>query len=109
QIKALLKEIVIAVQSWGQARQFIRQHRFFKWIIIPGIIYTLLFITGLIFFWSSADSVVTWASSQLGIENWLQSMESKWLSFMFLMTGMMLRLVLFLFYFSLFKYLILII
>lgn len=105
----MLKEIVIAVQSWGQAREFIRQHKFFKWIIIPGIIYTLLFVTGLIFFWSSADNVVSWASSQLRIETWLQSMESKLLSFMFLMTGMMLRLVLFLFYFSLFKYLILII
>lgn len=105
----MLKEIVIAVQSWGEARKFIKQHRFFKWIIIPGIIYTLLCIIGLIFFWSSADNVVTWASRQLRIETWLQSKESQWLSFMFLMTGMMLRLVLFLFYFSLFKYLILII
>jgi CysZ protein len=105
----LLKEIVIAVQSWEEARKFIRQHRLFKWILLPGIAYTLLFIAGMFFFWQSADGVVSWASSRLGIENWLQKERSEWLSFLFVMTGMMLRLILVLFYFSLFKYLILII
>ena len=95
QIKDLLKEIVIAVQSWGEARRF--------------IIYTLLFIAGMFFFWQSSDNVVSWVSRQLSIESWLQQERSAWLSFLFVMTGMMLRLVLVLFYFSLFKYLILII
>jgi CysZ protein len=105
----LLKEIVIAVQSWGEAQRFIQQHRLFRWIIIPGIIYTLLFIVGMLVFWQSANSVVSWVSSQLSIESWLQKERSEWLSFLFVMTGMMLRLILVLFYFSLFKYLILII
>ena len=109
QFKALLKEIVIAVQSWGEARRFIQKHRLFKWIIIPGIIYTLLFIAGMFFFWQSSDMVVSWASRQLSIETWLQKERSEWLSFLFVMTGMMLRLIMVLFYFSLFKYLILII
>jgi CysZ protein len=109
QIKALLKEIVIAVQSWGEAHRFIQQHRLFKWIIIPGIIYTMLFIVGMMVFWQSSDGVVSWVSRQLSIETWLQKERSEWLSFLFVMTGMMLRLVLVLFYFSLFKYLILII
>lgn len=105
----MLKEIVIAVQSWSEAQQFIRQHRLFKWIIIPGIIYTLLFIAGMILFWQSSDGVVSWVSRQLSIESWLQKERSEWLSFLFVMTGMMLRLILVLLYFSLFKYLILII
>jgi CysZ protein len=105
----LLKEIVIAVQSWGDAHRFIKQHRLFKWIIIPGIIYTMLFIVGMMVFWQSADGVVSWISRQLSIETWLQKERSEWLSFLFVMTGMMLRLVLVLFYFSLFKYVILII
>ena len=109
QIKALLKEIVIAVQSWGEAHRFIQQHRLFKWIIIPGIIYTMLFIVGMMVFWQSSDGVVSWISNQLSIETWLQKERSEWLSFLFVMTGMMLRLVLVLFYFSLFKYLFLII
>jgi len=105
----LLKEIVIAIQSWGEAHRFIQQHRLFKWILIPGIIYTLLFITGMIFFWQSSDSVWSWVSNQLGIENWLQKERSPWLSFLFVMTGVMLRITSVLFYFSFFKYLILII
>lgn len=105
----MLKEIVIAVQSWEEARLFIRKHRFFKWIIGPGIIYTLLFIAGMLVFWQSSNSVVGWISHKLGVEAWLQKERSGWLSFLFVMTGMMLQLVLVLFYFSLFKYLILII
>ncbi len=105
----MLKEIVIAVQSWEEARLFIKQHRLFRWIVIPGIIYTLLFIVGMFVFWKSSNGVVTWASGQLSIESWLQKEGSEWLSFFFVMSGMMLRLALVLFYFSLFKYLILII
>ncbi len=105
----MLKEIVIAAQSWEDARLFIQKHRLFKWIIIPGIIYALLFIVGMFFFWSSGNDVISWISSQLGIETWLQKERSEWLSFLFVMTGMMLRLILVLFYFSFFKYLILII
>jgi CysZ protein len=105
----LLKEIVIAIQSWSEAHRFIQKHRLFKWIVIPGIIYTILFFIGMYFFWQSADNAVSWASQQLRIEPWLQKARSEWLSFFFVMMGMMLRLTLVLFYFSLFKYLILII
>jgi CysZ protein len=105
----LLKEIIIAIQSWSEAGRFIKEHRLFRWIIIPGIIYTILFIVGMYIFWQSADSAVSWASNKMNIEPWLQKKRSEWLSFFFMMTGMMLRLVLVLFYFSFFKYLILII
>lgn len=105
----MLKEIVIAFQSWEQAHRFIKQHHFFKRIVIPGFIYMVMFIVGMYFFWQSSDHVISWLSSQLRIENWLQKERNEWLSFIFLMSGMMIRLVLLLFYFSLFKYLILII
>ena len=105
----MLKEIVIAIQSWSEARDYIRKHKLFRWILIPGIIYTILFIAGMIVFWKSSDGVVSWISDQLGIESWLQKERSPWLSFFLVMTGMMLRLILVLFYFSLLKYLILII
>lgn len=105
----MLKEIVIAFQSWEQARIFIQTHRLFRWILLPGLIYTILFILGMLLFWKSSDTVVSWISAQLGIESWLQRERNEWLSFLFVMEGMMLRLILVLFYFSLFKYLILII
>ncbi|MFL5808580.1 MAG: EI24 domain-containing protein [Flavisolibacter sp.] len=105
----MLKEIIIAIQSYYDAHNFIRKHNLWKWIIIPGIIYTLMFVVGIYFFWLSSDNAVTWLSRQIGLENWLDQQRSEWLSFLFLMIGMMLRLVLVLFYFSLFKYLFLII
>ena len=109
QIYVLLKEIIIAFQSFGEANLFIRQHKMLKWIIIPGIIYTLMFIVAMILFARSANDAVNWLSLQLRIEPWLQQERNPFLAFIFVMTGIMLRLVLFLFYFSLFKYLILII
>jgi CysZ protein len=105
----LLKEIIIAIQSYSEAHRFIRAHKLWKWILIPGIIYTLLFVTGMYFFWQSADNAVTYLSQQIGLEGWLQRQRSEWLSFLFVMVGLMLRLILVFFYFSLFKYLFLII
>lgn len=97
------------MQGWEEARLFIQKHRLFRWIIIPGIIYSILFIAGMFIFWHSSDTVVSWMSRQLRIEDWLQKERSEWLSFLLVMTGVMLRLVLVLFYFSFFKYLVLII
>jgi CysZ protein len=97
------------MQSWGDARLFIKKYHTFKWIIGPGIIYTILFFIGMYFFWASANDVVAWMSRQLNLESWLQKKRSGLLSFLFVMSGMMLQIVLVLFYFSLFKTLILII
>jgi CysZ protein len=104
----LLKEIVLAFQSWDGTRRFIQQHRLLKWMILPGIFYTLLFIAAVYFFFRSSDQVVNWISSKLNIESWLQQKRSEWLSFLFVMSGVMMRLTLTLFYFSLFKYLVLV-
>ncbi len=100
--------MVIAIQSYFEAHQFIKKHRLWKWIVIPGIIYALLFMVGMYFFWTSANNAVTLASREMGLEVWLQKQRSEWLSFFFVMIGLMLRLVLVFFYFSLFKYLFLI-
>jgi len=105
----LLKEIIIAIQSYGEAHNFIRKHRLWKWIIIPGVLYTLLFIVGMYLFWQSSNDAVTWISQQIGLETWLQNQRNNWLSFLFLMAGLVLRIVIVLFYFSLFKYIFLII
>jgi CysZ protein len=105
----LLKEIIIAIQSYFEAHDFIRKHRLWKWIIIPGLLYMLLFVVGMYFFWNSSNNAVTWISQQIGLENWLQKQRNDWLSFLFLMAGLILRIVLVFFYFSLFKYIFLII
>lgn len=105
----MLKEIIIAIQSFFEAHAFIRKHRLWKWILIPGIIYAVLFTVGMYTFWNSSDAAVTWLSRRIGLEVWLQKERSEWLSFFFVMVGLILRLILVFFYFSLFKFLFLII
>jgi CysZ protein len=61
------------------------------------------------FFWNSADSAVTYLSDLIGIDKWLHRQQSAALSFLFVMGGIMVRLILVFFYFSLFKYLFLVI
>ncbi len=104
----MLKEIVIAIQSYFKAHQFIVKHRLWKWIILPGLLYMVLFCMGMYFFWESSDQAVTYLSDLIGIDKWLHRQQSAALSFLFVMGGIMVRLILVLFYFSLFKYLFLI-
>jgi CysZ protein len=105
----LLKDIVIAFQAYGQAHRFIRKHNLWKWIIIPGIIYMLLFVVSMYFFGKSATSVIDFLLIKTHLNEWVTSMKSRLLGFFFTLAGMMLWLLLMLFYFSLFKYLWLII
>jgi CysZ protein len=76
---------------------------------VPGIFYTLLFIAGFYFFWVSSSQVVSAFNHWLGIDRWVHSQRSQILSFLFLMGEIMVRLIMMLFYFSLFKYMFLII
>jgi CysZ protein len=69
----------------------------------------LLFLVGMYFFFKSSDAAVSYLSHRLGIDRWLHSQASGFLSFLFLMGEIMVRLVLVFFYFSLFKYMFLII
>jgi CysZ protein len=105
----LLKEIVIAIESFFKAHRFIRKHRLWKWIIIPGLFYMLMFLAGMFVFWQSSNAVVSYISGTLGIDKWVHRQDSDILSFLFLMGEMMVRLILIFFYFSLFKYIFLII
>jgi CysZ protein len=105
----LLKEIVIAIQSYFKAHSFISKHKLWKWIIIPGLIYAVLFVIGMYFFLGSSNSAVSWLSDFLGIDKWLARQQSSVLNFLFILAQIMVRLILVFFYFSLFKYLFLII
>jgi CysZ protein len=105
----LLKEIIIAFQSYVKAHHFITRHKLWKWILIPGILYTILFTIGIYFFWTSAATAVAAVSHFTHIDRFLQHRQSATLSFFFVMGGMMVHLILVFFYFSLFKYLFLII
>ena len=105
----MLKEIIIAIQSYGQAHRFIVKHRLWKWILIPGLIYTILFLIGTYFFLFFSNNAIEFVLLKSGIKTWLDKMQDSWLNWLFIIGQVILWLVLFLFYFSLFKYIFLII
>ena len=100
----MLKEIVIAIQSYLKAHQFISQHRLWKWIIIPGIVYALLFAVSMYFFGKSATGVIEYLTEAIGVRNWVQKWQNSWLGFLFTLAGVIFWILLMFFYFSLFKY-----
>ena len=100
----MLKEIVIAIQSYFKAHQFIVTHRLWKWIIIPGLIYAILFMLGMYFFGKSATGVIEYLTEVSGLRNWVQTLRNSWLGLFFTIAGIILWILLMFFYFSLFKY-----
>jgi CysZ protein len=104
----MLKDIIIAFQSYYLAHQFIVKHRLWKWILIPGLIYALLFCGGIYLFWISSGNAIDYLLSLSGLKKMIV-LEGSWLKFLFIFGQVILQLVLILFYFSLFKYLFLII
>ena len=107
--KCLLKEIIIAVQSYFKAHDFIKEHKLWRWILILGIIYAILFGVSIYFFGKSATAVISYLTIDTGLQNWLDKLHSSWLGFLFAVGGVILWLILMLLYFSLFKYIWLII
>lgn len=104
----MLKEIVIAIDAYFRAHKFISRHRLWRWIIIPGMLYTVLFVSGMYFFVISSNGAVSYLFEFIGINRWLEQQKSGLLSFIVMMGGIMVRLILVFLYFSFFKYLFLI-
>lgn len=103
-IPSLLKEIIISLQSYYKAHAFIKEHKLWKWIIIPGIIYTILFFVSMYFFFKTANSFNEWITLKTGLKAWLDKMNSGLLGFLFTLAALALLVVQLMLYFSLFKY-----
>lgn len=105
----MLEEIIIAISAYFKAHRFIVKNKLWKWILIPGIIYAILFVIGIYFFWHSSAYMIEYLLRKVGLKSWLQRENTGWLNFIFIFGQIVLQLVLMLFYFSWFKYLFLII
>lgn len=105
----MLKEIIISIQSYAKAHEFIKKHKLWKWILIPGLLYMLLFAGGMYFFLKSSNVAIEFILLKTGVKTWVDSMQDGWLRILFIIAQVMVWVILFLFYFSLFKFLFLII
>ncbi len=100
----MLKEIIIAIQSYIEAHRFISRHKLWKWILIPGLVYMILFCVSIYYFGLTANAFTEWITLQTGLRTWLDKQSSEILKFLFAFAGIMLWLIQMMFYFSLFKY-----
>ncbi|MCC6288368.1 MAG: EI24 domain-containing protein [Chitinophagaceae bacterium] len=100
----MLKEIIIAIQSYVKAHRFIRRHKLWKWIIIPGLIYAILFFVSMYFFGKSANYLIAVVNMKLGLKAWVDGMNSSFVRFLFAVSGVILWIILMMMYFSWFKY-----
>ena len=100
----MLTEIIISIQSYFKAHDFVRRHKLWKWIIIPGIIYAALFFVSMLYFIHTANSFNEWLTLKTGLKTWLDKMDSGILGFLFTLAALALLVVEVMLYFSLFKY-----
>jgi CysZ protein len=105
----VLKEIILAIQAYIKAHEFIRANKLWKWIIIPGILYMTMFMVSMYYFGKTANAFNEWLSLKTGLKAWLDTTNTGWIGFLFTLGGLFLWLVQMMLYFSLFKYLWLII
>lgn len=102
----MLKEIIKAIRAYQKAHGFIRKHNLWRWIIVPGIIYMILFLGGFYLFALTGKKLLgRELLNVLGITGWLAKMDSGLLHFIFSFTGLVFWLLSLLFYLSWFKYL----
>jgi CysZ protein len=105
----MLKEIIISIQSFFEAHRFINKHRLWKWIIIPGIVYSILFMVGMWLFGKTSYIAIGFILQKTGLKAWLDSMQESWLNVLVIVGQGIIMLVLFFFYFSLFRFIFLIV
>lgn len=96
--------MILAIQAYGKTHRFIQQHKLWKWILLPGTICTALVLLNIYYLWGFTGSMTDYLFDVAGIRNWIQELESGWISFFFLLLALGVRLLFSFFYLSLLKY-----
>lgn len=102
----MLKEIIIAIAAYGQAHRWMMQHRLWRVLWLPGLLYALLLLGGIYLFGQSAAIIVNeQLLVKLGIRSWVDSADSALLRFTVSFTGFIWWVMLLQVYGVLFRYL----
>ena len=104
----MLKELILAIRAYFSAHRFIVQHKLWKWMIVPGIVYAYLFVVGMNYFSQSSSFFIEAIILRTGLKSWVDTLNSDLIGFFITMGSFWLWFTLLLFYFALFKYLFLI-
>lgn len=84
------------------------QHRMWKWMILPGIIYAFLFVLGITYFSQTSSAFIEWIILKTGLKSWVDNNDSDLLGFFITMGSFWLWFTIMLLYFALFKFIFLI-
>ena len=82
--------MIIAVRAYFEAHRFIKKHKLWKWILIPGILYALLFVIGMHYFSETSSNFIEWLSLKTGLKTWLDKINSSFLGFLFTIGSLLL-------------------
>lgn len=104
----MLKELILAIRAYFSAHRFIVQHKLWKWMIVPGILYAYLFVLGMNYFSQSSSFFIESIILKTGLKSWVDTLNNDLIGFFITMGSFWLWFTLLLFYFALFKYLFLI-
>ncbi len=86
------------------AHKFIMEHKLWRWMIVPGLLYAFLFFIGMNYFSQSSSFFIEWIILKTGLKSWVDSLSSDWLGFFITMGSFWLWFTLLLLYFTLFKF-----
>lgn len=100
----MLKDFIISIQAYFKAHELIKNHKLWKWVLIPGTVYAILFGISMYFFSKSANAVIQWLNVETGLQKWLTTLDQSWIGFLFTIGGIIIWIILMLLYFSMFKY-----
>ncbi len=101
----MLKELILSIRAYFKAHQFILEHKLWKWMIVPGIIYAYLFLVGMNYFSQSSSLFIEAIILKTGLKSWVDNLSSDLIGFFITMGSFWLWFTLLLFYFALFKFL----
>ncbi len=103
-MKAFFQHLFVAIASYGRAFRFLSQHRLWKYVFIPALIYLLIYGGLLVLIFAESH----WLSDLLA--HWLHAdtVQGGWGDFLTGAVNWIVRALLFLLYFKLFRYIILI-
>lgn len=95
--------MIAAIQSYGKAHEFVLQHRHWRWILVPGIVFCVLFFLLIFFVWGYSNDFVNYLFNAIPGLNWIQEADSDWIRFFFLLTTFSLHSIFLLLYVALFR------
>lgn len=105
----LFTNFSIGVNTYGEAHRFIVKNKLWGYVLLPGIINLLFLILLFVFGFSLMDSITDYISDWLGLNKEYTGFFKYLMAFLHFFINIILKILLLIFYFAIYKYLILMI